>query len=147
MKKGLLFIMLVCSLFFISCSGNKPGAVAEKFLTNVEKGNFEEAKKYSDESTGKLLDMLVSFGGEKMKEEIEKNKGNIPEIKITRVEEKDDKATVYYKQGEEEKESKLDLKKIDGDWKVSINKESGKEDAGHDHGMDLDEEGHDHSEE
>ena len=147
MKRGLFLVMLLCSLFFISCSGNKPGTVAEKFLTNMESGNFEDAKKYCDESTGKLLDMIIGLGGEKMKEDIEKNKGNIPEIKITRVEEKDDKATVYYKQGEEEKESKLDLKKVDGDWKVSIDKESGKEDLGHDHRMDLDEEGHDHSEE
>ncbi|MBV7441464.1 DUF4878 domain-containing protein [Weeksellaceae bacterium TAE3-ERU29] len=144
MKKGLGLIMLLCSLFFVSCSGNKPGTVAEKFLTNLEKGNFEEAKKYSDESTAKLLDMVISFGGEKLKEEIKNKEGNAPKIEIVRVEENDDKATVYYKEEGAEKENKIDLKKIDGDWKVSMNKEDGKEGAGHNHEMDL-EDNHDHS--
>ncbi|VDH05947.1 Lumazine-binding domain [Bergeyella zoohelcum] len=112
----------------VACnSGNSPKSVATKFLEHVNKGEFEEAKKYCDGPTADLMGMINSFGGNTMKEELAK-KGKDKKLEIIRVEEKDDKAKVYYKEGKGKEES-LDLKKIDGKWKVSINKEDKKKEG------------------
>lgn len=119
MKKLLAFCIM--AIFFVACgSSSSPKAVAEKFLTATQKGDFEEAKKYGDSQTADLLNLVTTFGGESLKEEIKKE--GVKEFTIEKVEEKDDLATVTYKV--EGKENFLRLKKIDGEWKVSMNKEN-----------------------
>ena len=61
---------------------------------------------------------------------------------ITKVDENGDKAKVFYTiktEDGQEREDNIELKKIDGKWLVSINKEQGKE-----NGMQMPEDGHDH---
>ncbi|MDO4228307.1 MAG: DUF4878 domain-containing protein [Capnocytophaga sp.] len=118
MKKILFIVMFFVAFLITSCSSNSPKAVAEKFITAMENGDFEEAKKYADDSMGQLLGMLGGLEKDLQKEK-EKKK-----ITITRAEEDGDKAKVFYKVEGEEKEKDIDLKKVDGKWKVTFNKEN-----------------------
>ena len=129
MKKILFTFFLLGSLLLVSCSQNTPKAVAEKFLKALNAENYKEAQKYCDAPTGKLLNMLEELSNEAKKEAPEKQKKakKVP-FTITKVDENGD-----------EREDNIELKKIDGKWLVSINKEQGKE-----NGMQMPEDGHDH---
>ena len=105
----------------VACSGNSPKSVASDFLTALNKGDIDEAKKYCDASTADLLDLVGRLAKNKIKEEAKGGK-----FTITKVEEDGDVAKVYYTMDQEEKEKSLDLKKIDGKWKVTIKKEDAK---------------------
>ena len=135
MRKILLTFSLLLGLFFVSCSGdNKPKVVAEKFLKAINKLDFAEAKKYCDKDSQELLSIMESFSKGEDAEKA-KEKASDDDFTITKVEEDGDKAKVYYKAKDSDKEIALDLKKVDGKWLVSINKEQGaKEQGGHDHG-------------
>lgn len=126
MRKVVFFLAMMATTFFVSCSGNGPEGVAEKFIVHSSKGEFAEAKKYCTESTGQLLSMAEAFAGDKINEIKEKNKGI--KVDIVSSEVKDSTATVSYKvsgiEGAAAEEKSLDLVKRSGDWKVNINKEN-----------------------
>lgn len=131
MKKLVAIFAFLSMTMLVSCSGNGPEGVAKKFLELTGKGDFAGAKKYCDEKTGQLLSMADSMLPADKKAEIAKKK---VEIEIISSEEKGDKAKVKYKakgEGESGEEKTLDLVKVDGEWKVTIDKENGnKEGAG-----------------
>ena len=140
MKKLFLSLFLIGSLMLTSCSGNSPKAVAEKFMTAVNANNFEEAGKYCDAQTSQLLKSLNELM-KSVPSSDAKNEQLFKGFKITKVEENGDKAKVFYTTEDSNgKETALDLKKVDGKWIVSMNKEN-KENGGgaHDHS-----DGHDH---
>lgn len=129
----MLFVALLSMSMMVSCSsGNSPEDVAKNFLELTSKGEFEKAKEYCDEDTAALLAMAESLAG-KMKEEMGDKNTKI-EIISSEVNEEGDKATVKYtetKEGEETSpEKSVQLKKIDGDWKVSMDKEGMKKEDG-----------------
>ena len=111
-------------LFLIGCSvANTPKDVATKFFEHLNKGEIEEAKKYCDGPTADLLGAVNSLVGSIVKEKtIQKNNKN---VEVIRVEEKGNKAKVYFK-GENGKEESINLKKVNGKWKVYMNKEDEK---------------------
>ena len=119
MKK--YFLLLILSLFMVACSGNSPKSVASDFLTALNKGDIDEAKKYCDGPTADLLNLMGRLAENRIKEEAKGGK-----FTITKVEEDGDTARVYYTMDQEEKGRALDLKKIDGKWKVTIKKEDTK---------------------
>lgn len=131
MKRISIICMLLFGMFMTSCSKtNTPEFVAEKFLTAMEQANYEEAKKYCDEKTAQIISMVASVPAQKDKEPAKK-------VTITNVEKnKDDKnkAKVFYLVEGEEKEKSIDVVKIDGKWKVSMDKENKENGHGHDHG-------------
>lgn len=118
--------VLAFGLSVISCGGggNSAEGVANKFLEASNKGNFEEAKKYTDEQTAQMMTMMSSYLTPDKKAELEKRD---IKIDILSSEEKDSTAVVKYKltDGETKKtqESQLDLKKVNDEWKVTVNKE------------------------
>jgi hypothetical protein len=118
---SLLILFFALSTTLVSCKKdeNNPKDVAEKFLTHLNNAEFGEAKKYADEATASMLGMLESFGGDKEKNE----EKNTEKITIIKSEITEDKAVVTYKISSEEEEKTLPMKKIDGLWKVSIDKE------------------------
>lgn len=118
MRKVFFIATLFMAFFVMSCSNNSPKAVAEKFLTSMENSDFEEAKKYADDSMQQMLGMLSGMGKELPKGN-EKKK-----VTITKVEEDGDNAKAFYKVEGEEEEKSIDLKKVDGKWKVTFNKEN-----------------------
>lgn len=132
MKKLILSLLIALGGFWAqSCSNpNSPEAVAKNFLTEVNNLNFENAKKYCDNNTAKILDLVSSM------QDLSKapKNGKNMQIEITKVQQNDSTATVFYKmkdldnkENPESKETSIDLKKIDGNWKVALNKENGKE--------------------
>ncbi|HEU4496198.1 MAG TPA: DUF4878 domain-containing protein [Flavobacterium sp.] len=131
-SKAFLVLGFLSFSLFASCSNDSnPEAVAEKFLNHVNKGEFAEAKEYCDEQTASLIGMMESMAAGK-KEELKKNDGK---IEIISSEIKDDKATVKYKTvggkaPASDKEQSLSLVKVDGKWKVTINKEDANKEGG-----------------
>ncbi|MFM7813096.1 MAG: hypothetical protein ACKO66_01115 [Flavobacteriales bacterium] len=103
-----------------SCSGgDTPKVVATKFLTASSENNYDEAKKYATEETGQVLDLVASMaktmGGDTKKE---KETFEVISEKI-----EGENATVTYKKAGDDAEQTLKLKKVSGDWKVSMSKE------------------------
>jgi len=127
MKKVIAVLALASMSLFVACSGNGPEGTAEKFVLHSTKGEFEEAKKYGTESTGRLLSMAEALGGEKIAEMKEKNKD--AKVEIISSEVKDTTAVVKYKvtgmEGNDGTERSLNLVKRDNDWKVNMSKENG----------------------
>ena len=107
-------------LFLFACSsGDTPKSVAENFLKAINKMDYETAKKYGTQDTGKLLDMMSGFS--KMIPDSARQERSF-EIKDEKVE--GDKATVTYTQAGEEGEQNLNLVKVEGKWKVAMSKDS-----------------------
>jgi hypothetical protein len=106
--------------FFIACSsGDSPKAVAEKYLQAIGSQDYDGAKKYGTEDTGKLLDMMSGFA--KMVPD-----SSINDISFTILEEKinGDNAVVAYKEDGSDEVVSLNLVRTDGKWKVNMTKES-----------------------
>lgn len=130
-SKTFMLLAFVSFGFLASCSNdNDPEAVAEKFLNHVNKGEFKEAKEYCDEQTAQLIGMMESMVAGK-KDEM---KNADAKVEIISSEIKDDKATVKYKTtgGKEAAttEQSLQLVKVDGKWKVTIDKENMNKEGG-----------------
>jgi len=107
-------------LFLVSCGGgDSPKSVAENFLKAMNKMDYETAKKYGSEDTGRLLDMMSGFAN--MIPDSARQEKSF-EIKNEKID--GDKATVTYVQSGEVGEQTLDLVKIDGKWKVAMSKDS-----------------------
>ncbi len=93
--------------------------VATGFLEALEENDFEGAAAYCDNSTKQLLlsveELVSEYGG---------NTADFPnnEFKVTSVVINENEANVNYTNAEG-KDDQLYLTKIDGDWKVSIDKE------------------------
>jgi len=94
-----------------ACGGDSPSSVASDFMNELSKGNVTKAKEQATPQTGAIVDMMVSMN-------------QLPKGKFTVVKEEkvsDTQAKVILK-GENGKEDKVDLVKIDGKWKVAITK-------------------------
>ena len=133
MKKNLLKFgtLIIVSMMFACVGGGSPKSVAEHFLKATQAENFEGAKKYCTEETGKLLDMMSSFakmGDKDKKEKKDDRKIIIGEEKI----DGDSVATVYYKmEGADASEQTVKLKKVNNKWLVAISKDDmSKKDGG-----------------
>lgn len=117
----------VIAFAFTSCGGdaNTPEKVAEKFVQHVAKGEIDEAKKLATEDVQGTLDLMK--GGEKSGKEVK-----IEDMKCD-TKENDSKCT-FKKDGVADE---VELKKVDGNWKISkFNKEGGLD-------MDMDDMGED----
>lgn len=130
-NKTFMLIAFVSFGFLASCSNDSnPEAVAEKFLNHVNKGEFKEAKEYCDEQTAQLIGMMESMVAGK-KEEM---KNADAKVEIISSEVKEDKATVKYKISNPKEpataEQTLQLVKVDGKWKVTIDKENMNKEGG-----------------
>lgn len=107
--------------FLVACSGgDSPKGVAKNFLKAYSKADFEGAKKYGTEETGKLLDMLSGFS--KMMPDTVKNKEVETDITSEKID--GDKATVTYKEDGKDVGQTLNLVKVDGKWKVAMSKDN-----------------------
>ena len=107
MKKATLIIVSISALLSLSGYGESPSKVAKAYSENLAKGNVTEAKKYTTEQAGQLLDMLASMVGIKA----------YPDYKFVLIEETIDGNHAVVKQ---EGGEQINLVKIDGKWKVDI---------------------------
>jgi hypothetical protein len=113
-------ILAFIVLTFISCAGgSNPESSAEKFLNAFNDRNFDEARKYSTEETGKLIDLMENLT--RMAPSDEKPPAGKIEI-ISHVTE-GETATVLFRENDTREEQELKLKKVDGKWLVHVTKE------------------------
>ncbi|TAH42985.1 MAG: DUF4878 domain-containing protein [Bacteroidetes bacterium] len=113
-------LLISCIFLLFSCTGgDSPKAVAEQYLKAIGQYDFDGAKKYGTEDTGKLLDVMSGFA--KMAPDSTKN-----EVSFVILDEKieGEKAIVIYKEEGKESETSLNLLRIEGKWKVNMTKES-----------------------
>src|SRR6185503_13683982 len=116
---GKLLVALFITILS-SCEGGKsPKSVAENFLNAMNKFDFETAKKYGTEDTGKLLDMMSGFTKMMPDSARKEEKYEMLDEKI-----EGEKATVTYRAEGREDPEKLDLIKVNGKWKVAMSKDS-----------------------
>ncbi len=112
-------------------SGGKPETIAKEFLTALNQMDYDKAKTFGTEETGKMVDMIKSFstmGGDEAKLAEAKKKSEKAEVEILKTEMLGDTTAVCeYKvsgiEGQDPKEDKIDLVKRDGKWLVNWKKE------------------------
>ena len=125
MKKLILAILVIVVLLAVSACGKKPETTARAFLDAVAKHDFAAAKQLATEDSQALLSMAESFVnemGDQQKTEMQEM-----EYAITKTEVDGDKAIVTFEQWEvskpaEKKTNTINLVKVDGDWKVKVEK-------------------------
>ena len=115
MKKSLVFLILSVVLF--SCEKNTPASVAQDFVIAMNQNQFQKAKAYVDASSSGVIDEIMELIAE---DEIELRKSKSIDFKVVKVEEENDKASVYYTIDEEGEQKHLHLTKINEQWKVSL---------------------------
>lgn len=128
LKLGLVLLAIVA---LGACkSGDKPENVAKEFLTALNKLDYEKAKTFGNEETGKMVDMIKMFSGNTDEAKLveAKKKAENVKIEVTNTEMVSDSAAVcQYKvsgiEGQDPKEDKIDLIKRDGKWLVNWKKE------------------------
>lgn len=110
--RGLLLVVsLSLSLGLVACGGGGPEGAATAWLDALNKGNIDQALDLSTEQTKALLSLGNGMGQDMA----------IGDYKIVSVTELDDtraEVVVSSKDGE----TKLDLRKVDGKWKVGFKK-------------------------
>ena len=117
MKNLFIVILVFTSIFSCTSKKNGPEANAEKFLIAIAKADFKEAKEYCTEETKTLIALAESFASEIKKGDVE--------IKIEGLicEENKDKATCTYCCNDQGENETLKMRKVDGEWLVSISKD------------------------
>ncbi len=125
MKKLITPIIVLMMVAACSGGGSSPADVASDFSKAVYDKDWEKAKELSTESSAQMIDMIASMaamsenmGGDSLKVE-EKEPFKFEVVKDS-VSEDGEKAFVYYQDKGEEK--KMELKKVDGEWKVVFSK-------------------------
>ncbi len=121
--KNLVLITLAIVIVSFLCRCNLtegPEKVAEKFMNHLAKKEFDEAKKYGTEKTGKTLDFIK--GMSEKAENISKGKDTDINYADFKADIDGDKASCTFK-GKGGKQESLQLLKKDGKWLVDIGKE------------------------
>ncbi len=107
--------LLVVFLSMPACTGKQsPADVAEKFTLALAQGDIEKAKMYMVEDAKPLLELAVSMG----QMEVQKD------FSFELIQESIDGelAVVTYKGSEDEQPGDINLRKVDGEWRVYIEK-------------------------
>jgi hypothetical protein len=114
-------LLLFMVVFVAGCSRENPKSVAQKFLSAAAEMNYQEAKKYSTPSTGKLLDMLAgaeAYTPDSVKKKMMSDFTIMKEYSRT-----DSTSIVLYHLKNSDTDQILNLVKRDGKWLVNISKE------------------------
>jgi len=114
--KNLFLRLSVVAIFIFclaACQSNTPASVAEKFTVAMAKGDIETAKTFMVDEAKPLLDLALSMG----------QMETYDNFSFTLVKETidGDEAVITYKSPEEE-EADINLRKVDDEWKVYIEK-------------------------
>ena len=129
MKKAfsLVFMFFAFALLVIGCS-NSPETVAKKWGQAIIEGDLKEANKYSTEKTSAANAFYISWlSASKQKAEEKNDYTEYLKVK-EELEFKDDRVEIdcnvakIYTKNEGKSHSIMKLKKVNGDWKVDIEK-------------------------
>ncbi len=128
MKKSiqLFALLLISSVVLFSCSNSqKPEDVATQFTKAMKEQNWEEAKKFSDEETKGLIQLMQSLGkmGDSASKSKDVKKASEEDLIFVKSEVTDSTAIVYFKDKATSKEEKIPMRKVNGKWLVAVKKE------------------------
>lgn len=119
MKKIATAISVLSMAFLVSCGGGKPEDVAIDFGKALLDGDVQAAQAASTEETAKLMPLIIGLASSQMgKMSDEEKKEALAELDTMECDVEGDIA----KCGPKGKSKKFELKKVDGDWKVHIDK-------------------------
>ena len=129
MKKLMMLLACACALFIAGC-GNGPDAVVLDYFKTMQAGKLDEAyaKANCTEDTAKLLCAALALGKEDVNKELKKEMEGVT-FKVTDTKIDGDNAVVTIKaEGKKDPkkgkdEAKVNLKKVDGKWKIHQTKE------------------------
>jgi len=113
MKRMIMFAGILCVLFVTACAGGSPSSAARKFYAAVEKNDTNAMR---DVATRETVELMAMYG-DKAKGVLTAN-GKIKRT-IEDIDEDTAVVTLIFENGEE---TELELVKIDGKWKVTIDK-------------------------
>ncbi len=114
--------VLLTVIFMASCgSSDDPKGVAEDFLKALGKQDYEKAKELSTEKTKSMLTLIESMAKMAKENGEVAEPDKMPDFEMGKCEVDGDKAVCHYTA--DGKEEKINLVKVDGDWKVDMNKE------------------------
>lgn len=126
MKKFVYVLLIVVTLLALTACAAKAEKTAKAFFDALENQDFASAKKHTSERGQQLLTMIESFA-ENMSEEQKAEMGETRYKVLKTVEEKDSAIVTFEQWQEDRPDSKavheIKMKKIDGTWKVDLNKE------------------------
>lgn len=123
MKIKNLLIALSVVLLIASCGKSSPEDVARAFSEKMIAQDYDGAKKYADAETGKILDMIKSFGGDKMAGNKDMKDAEVTKVECDEPKDDKTKCECTVKNGDEEKTETYEMKKVDGEWKVHFSKD------------------------
>ena len=116
-------VLLLAVSFMTSCGGgNNPESVAEDFLVALGTQDYEKARELGTERTAQLVSLVQGMADMAKKDGEDVDVDNMPDIEFTNTEIDGDKATCFYTSADGE-EKKINLLKVDGEWKVDMTKE------------------------
>ena len=114
-----MLMFVVFGLMLVGCS-DSPKTVAKKWMQAIEKGDVAEANKYSTERTHVLNGFVASMVNEAKGKDTKKDfKEGLEKLDDARVEIDGDRAKIYTS---DDDDNPMTLKKVDGDWKVDVEK-------------------------
>jgi len=117
MKKILLALGIVCTIFIFACSAaNTPSAAAKKFYEAVEKNDTKMMEQYATPETVRIVATFVT----KIQVDMA-SKGKVTSFTETIDPENPEKATVSVKFADNY-ETSLNMVKVNDKWKVDIEK-------------------------
>ena len=122
--KNLPFIIGVFFTFilFSACMHQDPAKVSIIFIKALNNENYEDAREYSTEETGKLIDLVESLSNVASEGSVS-SFGSNEVVVVSKVIDGDVARVEYTYPGLLEAQS-LQLKKVDGKWLVHVTKES-----------------------
>jgi hypothetical protein len=114
-------IISLLSAFLISCKQKSAEEVAEKFAVAYHNLDFATAKSLATENSIKQLDMFAQMA-EGMPR-LAKDEAKKVVITMGKGQETGDRATYFYTPSDNDVPQKINLIKVNGEWKVEWNKE------------------------
>lgn len=134
MKKLIMLLACACTALIITGCGKKPDAVVLDYMKTMQEGKLDEAwvKENCTEETAKLLNAMLALGKDEITKEMkEKLEGVTFTVTDTKIDGDTAVVTVKTEGGKNKdkgkEEEKINLKKVDGKWKIHETKEEGKD--------------------
>ena len=117
-------IVLLFTFFFAACGGSSdnPQDVAKDFLKALADKNYDKAKDLGTDNTAMMIGMIESMAKMAPDSLQEEDNADMDAIEWGDTKIDGDNATCFYS-SPDKKDQKLDLKKVDGKWKVDMKKD------------------------
>ncbi len=117
-------IVLLFTFFFAACGGSSdnPQDVAKDFLKALAAKNYDKAKDLGTDNTAMMIGMIESMAKMAPDSLQEDESADMDALEWGDTKIDGDNATCFYS-SPDKKDQKIELKKVDGKWKVDMKKD------------------------